>query len=150
MSTRTLRAASVAAAIAVAFSFTIAAAQTRIGPGGIQPGLGGGFKPNLPPGGFKPALPPNAGGLQPLPPGSIKVPPGLKPPVVANPCLIPGKCKPPVPPKPPGSSGGSKWVWGGITILATQYDGCGYEYYKWKSTGSKVWYRRYAECRGWY
>lgn len=42
---------------------------------------------------------------------------------------------------------GRRWFWGGATILAADYSGCGYEYYKWKSTGSSYWYNRYAECR---
>lgn len=44
---------------------------------------------------------------------------------------------------------GAFWVLGGVTILATAYAGCGYEYYKWKSTDSDQWYEKYRDCRGW-
>lgn len=43
--------------------------------------------------------------------------------------------------------GGAGWVLGALTILASDYDGCGYEYYKWKSTGSGYWRERYHDCR---
>jgi hypothetical protein len=98
-------------------------------PGKIDPG-----KIKFPPGKLDPTFPPGKG---PKPPGKDPKPPGKDP-------------KPPG--KPPEAGHGHKgkyWVWGGITILATEYAGCGYEYYKWQSTGSQWWYARYAQCRGW-
>ena len=43
---------------------------------------------------------------------------------------------------------GKYWLYGGVTILAADYSGCGYEYYKWQSTGAGYWRVRYLECRG--
>lgn len=55
---------------------------------------------------------------------------------------------PPLPPRHrPRPPGVSFWYWSGIPIFATDYDGCGYEYYKWRSTGSSYWRRMYFECR---
>ncbi|HRK19950.1 MAG TPA: hypothetical protein PK970_13410 [Hyphomicrobiaceae bacterium] len=116
------------------------------GGGGFKPGIGGGFKPIGPIGGFKPPV------LKPGPiaglPGKIKLPPGgLKP---IDPCKF-KFCGPVGPkPKPPHAGGHKHWVWGGITILAADYAGCGYEFYKWKSTGSTYWRHRYFDCRGFY
>ena len=103
------------------------------GLGSIKPGIGSGFKPvTIKPPVFKPGV------LKPLP-GKIKLPPGgFKP-------LPPGGGPKP---KPPHAGGHGKfWVIGGLTILATEYGGCGYEYYKWKSTGTSYWYERYVDCR---
>jgi len=134
------------------------ASAAKFNPGKLTP-----IKP-LPPGKIK--FPP--GKLDPskptFPPGKIKFPPGKLDPT--KPTFPPGKgpfdpkppggkppVEPPKPPKPPETGHkhpkGKYWVWGGITILATEYAGCGYEYYKWQSTGSKWWYHRYAVCRGW-
>lgn len=102
-----------------------------IGPIGKGPVLGGPIKigsPLKPIGPFKPFPPIKVGPIKPLPPI----------------CKFPG-CGP----KPPHHHHGKFWVLGGITILASAYQGCGYEYYKWKSTGSPFWYAKYAECRGW-
>ena len=41
------------------------------------------------------------------------------------------------------------WAWGGITIVASDHDGCGYEYWKWKTTGWRSWKQAYRICRGW-
>lgn len=53
-------------------------------------------------------------------------------------------------PKPSHHHGhGALWVLGGVTILASAYEGCGYEYYKWKANDSAYWHAKYRECRGW-
>lgn len=114
------------------------------GGGGMK--LGGGFKP----------VGPIAKG--PIFKGPIKIATPLKPlkPIKPFPPIKVGPIKPfppikPLPPvKPPHHHGhGAFWVLGGVTILATAYEGCGYEYYKWKSTDSSYWLHKYRECRGW-
>lgn len=131
------------AATAVAFSPLMSsdALAKPIGGGGMKlGGFGGGFKPGpvfkgpikvgsplKPIGPFKPFPPIKVGPVKPFPP--IKPLPPVKP--------------------PHHHHHGKWWVLGGVTILASQYSGCGYEYYKWKSTGSPFWYAKYAECRGW-
>lgn len=94
----------------------------------------------------------------PLPPPKMKPlpPPKFKP----IPAPIPKKPLPPPPKKkgpwPPPKSGWVRpyflppigyWLWNGVTIYSYDYDGCGYEYYKWRSTGSSYWRRMYRECR---
>lgn len=94
--------------------------------------------------------------LTPLPPPKIKP----LPPIKKLPLPPPKKLPPPPPPKKPPPPPGhwyrpyvlppiGFWIWRGITINAYEYEGCGYEYYKWKSTGSSYWRRMYRECRGW-
>jgi hypothetical protein len=40
------------------------------------------------------------------------------------------------------------WAWGGVTIVASDHDGCGYEFWKWKTTGWRYWRHAYQSCRG--
>ena len=110
---------------------------------------GGGFKSSSI---AKPISFPKGQAFKPIKPFPVKpVGPGVINPGVV--CKIKGGCGGPGPkpaPKPDHAHGhGKYWALGGITILASQYDGCGYEYYKWKSTGSSYWHAQYAECRGW-
>lgn len=125
------------------------------GGGGIKMG-GGAFKPIGPIGGI---------GKGPIFKGPIKIGSPLKPigplkpfpPIKVGPKFPPIKPFPPIckfkgcfpHPHPPGHGHGKFWVLGGITILASAYEGCGYECYKWKSTESPYWYAKYRECRGW-
>jgi len=132
------------AATAAVFAITASAHADPFGNGGIFKKAGGSSifrsdsitnKPHLPNlgggGVFKPYTPKMPGPLAKLPkyPGST-LPSG----------------------GPGGGSGGhhhggAGWVLGALTILASDYDGCGYEYYKWKSTGKGYWRDRYHECR---
>lgn len=87
----------------------------------------------------------------------------VKGPIVKGPIVKGPIVKPLPPPKkgPPPKGGGKTWVrpyvlppigywiWGSTRINSYDYDGCGYEYYKWKSTGSSYWRRMYRECREW-
>lgn len=41
------------------------------------------------------------------------------------------------------------WAWGGVTIVASDHGGCGYEFWKWKTTGWRYWRHAYQSCRGW-
>ncbi|MER8828405.1 hypothetical protein NKH73_18410 [Mesorhizobium sp. M0938] len=41
------------------------------------------------------------------------------------------------------------WLWGGVTIVASDHGGCGYEFWKWKTTGWRYWRHAYQSCRGW-
>jgi hypothetical protein len=67
-----------------------------------------------------------------------------------GPIKVPGNSTRPAP-MPPQKQGhnhrGGGWVLGGLAIAASDYSGCGYEYYKWKSTGSSAWRERYHDCR---
>lgn len=92
----------------------------------------------VPPPKFKPLPPPK---LKPLPLPKKPLPP---PPPPKKPPPPPGKWYRPYVLPPIGF-----WIWQGITINAYEYDGCGYEYYKWRSTRSSYWRRMYRECRGW-
>ncbi|CCV03426.1 hypothetical protein MESS2_1050030 [Mesorhizobium metallidurans STM 2683] len=40
------------------------------------------------------------------------------------------------------------WFWGGVTIVAADHGGCGYEFWKWKTTGWRYWRQAYQSCRG--
>lgn len=97
--------------------------------------------------------------------GPITKGPIIKGPVVKGPVIKGPITKGPIikgpPPKkgwPPPKGGWHRpyvlppigyWLWNGVTINAYEYEGCGYEYYKWKSTGSSYWRRMYRECRDW-
>lgn len=97
-----------------------------------EPGAG----PKAPPPGFKPSP-----GFKPGPPGAKPPPPGFKPP--------PPVFRPPPPPPPrhrPRPPGVRFWYWSGIPIFATDYDGCGYEYYKWRTTSSTYWRNKFYQC----
>lgn len=132
-------AALLATALIAGVTFATASADAKP----LGGGFGGGFKPGPIGGGFKPPV--FKGPIGPLP-GKIKLPPGGFKPI--DPCKF-KFCGPIGPkPKPPHAGGHKHWVWGGITILAADYAGCGYEYYKWKSTGLTYWRHRYFECRG--
>lgn len=95
--------------------------------------------------------------MKPIPPPKLKPIPPLKklppPPLPKKPPPPPPGKKPPPPPghwyRPYVLPPIGYWIWQGITINAYEYEGCGYEYYKWKSTGSSYWRRQYRECRGW-
>lgn len=102
---------------------------------------------------FKPIGPISKG---PIFKGPIAKGPIFKGPIKVVKPIFPVKpIKPVFPIKPIGPKphhhhhAGAFWVLGGVTILATAYEGCGYEYYKWKSTGSDFWLDKYRECRGW-
>jgi hypothetical protein len=41
------------------------------------------------------------------------------------------------------------WAWGGVTIVASDHGGCGYEFWKWKTTGWRYWRHAYLSCRDW-
>ncbi|GLS36391.1 hypothetical protein GCM10010869_19800 [Mesorhizobium tianshanense] len=41
------------------------------------------------------------------------------------------------------------WAWGGVTIVAADHGGCGYEFWKWKTTGWRYWRHAYLSCRDW-
>ncbi|RWC90179.1 MAG: hypothetical protein E5V58_12875 [Mesorhizobium sp.] len=41
------------------------------------------------------------------------------------------------------------WGWGGVTIVASDHGGCGYEFWKWKVTGWRFWKHAYLACRDW-
>jgi hypothetical protein len=41
------------------------------------------------------------------------------------------------------------WQWGGVTVVASDHGGCGYEFWKWKMTGWRFWKHAYLSCRGW-
>jgi hypothetical protein len=144
--TSKLTAASLAAVVIATVSMMSTTVNAKPGHGG-----GGGFKASsFSGGGFK------SGGYKPIgfkSPSIVKGPmskpfPGK---IVKLPPICKfGKCGPG--PKPAHGHGhghghGNFWLLGGVTILASQYNGCGYEYYKWKSTDSAYWYARYQECR---
>jgi hypothetical protein len=145
MKVRAITIANVAVA-ALASAILFASGANAIPNGG---GFGGGFKPgsiSKPIGPVKsfPVGPIKAGPFKPLPTGPYKP----KGPIVTGP-IKPLPAPAPAPTKTGGHGHGKYWAWAGVTILASQYDGCGYEYYKWKSTGSSYWHAQYAECRGW-
>lgn len=80
-----------------------------------------------------------------------------KPPILKHqrkglPCKIVG-CKP-----GNGGHGGhhgnhhhkhGSWAWGGVTIVAADHGGCGYEFWKWKTAGWRYWRHAYLSCRDW-
>lgn len=41
------------------------------------------------------------------------------------------------------------WAWGGVTIVTSDHGGCGFEFWKWKTTGWRYWRHAYRDCRGW-
>ncbi len=144
MSYRTMNFTNIAVATAIILASALAANVANAKPGGIGGGgfkAGSAFKPSVKPISF-PKGPIKTLPSKPFPIGPIK--PGAG-------CKVPGACGGPGP--KPGSGGGhghgKYWVLGGVTILAASYEGCGYEYYKWKSTGSSYWRTQYEECRGW-
>lgn len=153
---------------------SFAEAQMRgDGPGGGAPGSGGAARSGPPSGGggARGPAPINRGGPAPSikggPQPSMKgggggggVVQGTSPPFKPGPGPSgkrppsPGEWKggggrppPPPPPRRPRPPGVSFWYWSGAPIYATDYDGCGYEYYKWRSTGSTFWRRKFYECR---
>ena len=135
----TLANAAVAAAIIAGGTLLAAAAQAK-------PGSGGGLKS---PAAYKPISLSKGAAFKPIKPFPVKpIGPGVINPGAA--CKIKGGCGGGPKPTPGAGHGhGKYWALGGITILASQYDGCGYEYYKWKSTGTSYWRAQYEECRGW-
>lgn len=144
-----LTVAAVASSALLAGTFLYAPAADAQGPSfGAPPPKGPIVKGPVPAPKMVPLPPPK---IKPLPPPKIKPLPLPKKPLPPPP---PPKKGPPPPPKggwirpyilPPIGF----WLWNGVTIHSYDYDGCGYEYYKWRTTGSSYWRRMYRQCRDW-